>query len=116
MLTVVRCLYRPGGADARLSIRDVHLEYMIANRNSLEQGGALMDEDGTVKGMFLILRGNRAEVDGLMANEPYTRAGLFEATTIECFDRFVPHADPRFLEKLLMAAREWILRNARSRV
>jgi uncharacterized protein YciI len=109
MLTIVRCLYRPGGAEARLHIRDVHLEYMIANRDALEQGGALVAEDGTVEGMFLILRhSSRAEVDAFLANEPYTRAGLFAAVTIDRFDRFVPHADPHFLDKLLVAAREWI--------
>jgi uncharacterized protein YciI len=115
MLTIVRCLYRPGGAEARLHIRDVHVEYMIANRYSLEQGGALVAEDGTVEGMFLILRHeSRAEVDAFLANEPYTRAGLFATVTIDRFDCFVPHADPQFLETLLVAAREWIAATSRA--
>jgi len=50
-----------------------------------------------------------------LAGEPYTHAGLFETVTIELFDRFVPHADPDFLEKLLTAARDWIARNLRHR-
>jgi uncharacterized protein len=110
MLTVVRCLHRPGGAEERLYIRDVHVEYMISNRQWLEQGGALMSVDGsTVEGMFLILRhDNRDDVEAFLSNEPYNRAGLFEKTTIERFDRFVPHSDPQFLEKLLVAARGWI--------
>jgi|SRR6516164_4292665 uncharacterized protein YciI len=113
MLTIVRCLYRPGGAEARLHIRDVHVEYMIANRGFLEQGGALVSKDGSiVEGMFLILRhDNRAGVEAFLADEPYSRAGLFASTTIESFDRFVPHADPHFLDKLLVAAREWIAAN-----
>jgi uncharacterized protein YciI len=116
MLTVVRCHYRPGGAEERLHIRDVHIEYMIANRRWLEQGGALLSADGvTVEGMFLILRhDSREEAETFLANEPYTRAGLFANTTIERFDRFVPHSDPGFLEKLLVAAREWIAQNRRS--
>jgi uncharacterized protein YciI len=115
MLTVVRCLYRPGGAEERLHIRDVHVEYMIANRRFLEQGGALVSPDGAVEGMFLMLRhDSRAAVEAFLAGEPYTRAGLFASTTIECFDRFVPHADPHFLEKLLVAAREWIEVNRRN--
>jgi uncharacterized protein YciI len=110
MLTVVRCLYRPGGAEERLYIRDVHVEYMIANRQWLEQGGALMSADGaTVEGMFLILRyESRERVEAFLANEPYTRAGLFAHTAIERFERFVPHSDPQYLEKLLVAARDWI--------
>jgi uncharacterized protein YciI len=115
MLTVVRCRYRPGGAEDRLPIRDIHIEYMMANRVWLEQGGVLMSSDGTVvEGMFLILRHqSRKEVEGFLANEPYTRAGLFDSVTIETFDRFVPHSDPNFLEQLLVGAREWIARNRR---
>src|SRR6266702_899223 len=90
VLTVVS---RPGGAGDRLPIRDVHIEYMIANRVWLEQGGALMSFDGIViEGMFLILRYEK-DVEGFLANEPYTRAGLFESVTIESLDRFVPHPD-----------------------
>jgi uncharacterized protein YciI len=112
MVTVVRCLYRPGGAEERLHIRDVHVEYMIANRHFLEQGGALVSPDGAVEGMFLMLRHDSlADVEAFLTDEPYTRAGLFATTTIECFDRFVPHADPHFLEKLLVAARQWIAAN-----
>jgi uncharacterized protein len=116
VLTVVRCLYRPGGAEDRLPIRDIHIEYMITNRVWLEQGGALMSSDGTVvEGMFLMLRHeNRKNVEGFLANEPYTRAGLFETVTIESFDRFVPHPDPNFLQQLLVGAREWIARNRRN--
>jgi hypothetical protein len=63
--------------------------------------------------MFLILRhDSREAVEAFLAAEPYTRAGLFATTTIESFDRFVPHADEHFLEKLLVAAREWIAQQA----
>ncbi|MCP1848872.1 MULTISPECIES: YciI family protein [Bradyrhizobium] len=116
MLTVVRCLYRPGGADERLAIRDIHVAYMIENRRWLDQGGALMSADGSVvEGMFLVLRHETREAaDAFLANEPYTRAGLFESVTIEPFERFVPHPDPQFLEHLLVSAREWIARNLRT--
>jgi uncharacterized protein len=115
MLTVVRCQYRPGGAEDRLQIRDIHIEYMIANRQWLEQGGALMSSDGAVvEGMFLILRHeSRKDVETFLGNEPYSRAGLFDSVTIEAFDRFVPHSDPNFLEQLLVGAREWIVRKRR---
>ena len=57
MAVVVRCLYRPGGAEARLHIRDVHVEYMIRNRHLLNTGRALVADDGqTVVGMFLVLQ------------------------------------------------------------
>src|SRR5258708_39920237 len=91
MLTIVRCLYRPGGAEDRLPIRDVHIEYMIANRQWLEPGGALMSTDGaTVEGMFLVLRpDSRQQVEAFLAGEPYTPPGLFETASLVRFDRFV---------------------------
>jgi uncharacterized protein YciI len=111
MPVVVRCLYRPGGAEARLHIRDVHIQYMIGHRRLINTGGALMADDGqTPIGMFLILESeSRASVEAFMSEEPYTRAGLFESRTIELLDRFVPHEDPEFSEKLLLAAGQWIV-------
>jgi uncharacterized protein YciI len=107
MPLIVRCLYRPGGAEERLAIRDIHLEYMIHHRDRLEQGGALLARDGaTVIGMFVTLKGcDPTDAEAFLAAEPYTRAGLFATTTIETLDRFVPHDDPRFLETLLAQAR-----------
>lgn len=111
MPAVVRCLYRPGGAEARLHIRDVHIQYMIAHRRVINTGGALVAGDSrTPIGMFLILEyGDVASAEAFMSEEPYTQAGLFESRTIEILDRFVPHGDPEFLEKLLVAARQWIV-------
>ena len=113
MPVVIRCLYRPGGAEARLHIRDVHVEYMISNRHLLDTGGALVADDGqTVTGMFLILKcENKASAEAFLSDEPYTLAGLFESRTIEILDRFVPHRDPQFLEKLLVTARRWIVKS-----
>ena len=110
MPIVVRCLYRPGGAEARFHVRDVHVEYMIRHRHLLNTGGALMAGDGlTVTGMFLILEcEDRGSAEAFLADEPYTRAGLFESQTIEMLDRFVPHPDSEFLQKLLIAARQWL--------
>jgi uncharacterized protein len=113
MPVVIRCLYRRGGAEARLHIRDIHIEYMIRNRHLLNTGGALMVEDGqTVTGMFLILEcEDKASAEAFLSDEPYTRAGLFSAQTIEIFDRLVPHRDPDFLEGLRIIARQWIAKN-----
>jgi hypothetical protein len=105
---IVRCLYHPGGADERLKIRDGHITYMIARRGVIETGGAIVSDDGaSALGMFLILNGGSlADVEGFLALEPYTRARLFESQTIERLDRFIPHDDPEFLHKMLVASRE----------
>lgn len=70
-----------------------------------------MASDGlTTIGMFLILEcEDRGSAEAFLADEPYTRAGLFESQTIEMLDRFVPHQDSEFLQKLLVAARRWVV-------
>ena len=115
MSVVVRCLYRQGGAKARLHIRDTHVEYMIRHRQLLNTGGALMADDSqTETGMFLVLEcEDVASAEAFLSEEPYTRAGLFESRTVEKLDRFVPHQDPEFLERLLIMARQWIAKNGR---
>jgi uncharacterized protein YciI len=105
---IVRCHYRPGGADERLHIRDVHISYMIAHRGVIETGGAIVSDDGrSALGMFLILNvESAADVEACLALEPYTRARLFQSRTIERLDRFIPHDDPEFLHKMLVASRD----------
>lgn len=106
---VVRCLYRPGGAEARLWIRDRHVRHVIERRAAVSVGGALTAADGTVTGMFLILEVETPEeVRDFLAAEPYGCAELFAAITCERLDRFVPHADPGFLERLEDQAGAWI--------
>ncbi len=106
MYFVVRCFYRPGGAEERMSIRRTHVEHMIAHRHLIEQGGALVEAEGeSVVGMFLLLSVDSvADVHRFLDDEPYTKAGLFAQRTIEVLNRFVPHPDPDFLVKLRDAA------------
>ena len=107
---IARCFYRPGGAEERMHIRDVHVEYMIAHGGLVSTGGALMSEDGTcVIGMFVLLECETlTEAEVFLADEPYSRAGLFASRTIDRLARFIPHDDPHFLERLLASSRQWI--------
>jgi uncharacterized protein len=110
MPIVVQCFYRPGGADERLRIRDVHLEYIIKHQRMISTGGALMSADRkTTIGMFLVLEYDNVEfAEAFLTEEPYSQAGLFKTRTIEVLDRFIPHPDPEFLPKLLSLARHLI--------
>jgi len=102
MYFVVRCFYRPGGAEERLSIRRMHIDYMIAHRHLIEQGGALVEADGeNVVGMFLLLNlDSVTDAHRFLDDEPYASAGLFEHRSIEILNRFIPHEDPDFLVNL----------------
>ncbi len=100
MSWLVSATYRPGGAQARLAIRDRHLEYLLARAAQLRFGGALLDDGDppTVTGMFVAIEaGSRDDVQRFVDDEPYRRAGLFDTVTIVRLQQFVPHADPDFL-------------------
>ena len=105
MSVLVRCHYRPGGAQERLRIRDAHLRFMIARRSDIQAGGALLGRDGEVSGMFLLLTCESvAEAETFLEEEPYTRTGLFGSWTFEAVNRFIPSDDPRLLETMLAEA------------
>lgn len=100
MAWLVTAHYGPGGAQARLAIRDRHLAYLISLGPCLLYGGALLDgsEPSRVTGMFIALDcADRAELDAVLRAEPYHAAGLFESVAIARLQQFVPHADPDFL-------------------
>jgi uncharacterized protein YciI len=112
MPTAIHCRYRPGGADERLSIRDVHLEYMMAHSEFIHSGGALL-QDCQVIGMYLLLgTEDGAWIDDFLANEPYSKAGLFASVERLTVEQFIPERHEGFLSALLTESR----RVARARV
>lgn len=105
MPVVIDCLYRAGGAEARLKIREEHLEYIIAQREQLLFGGPSVI-DGRVVGMLLVLASdNPTDARRFMEHEPYARAGLFSQTRYTPFQTFVPEPREDFLTELLASAR-----------
>lgn len=114
MPVAVHLLYRPRGAEERLLIRDVHLEYMIAHRKFIRAGGAIVDDDHVV-GMYLLLETeDKGEVVGFLEAEPYHRAGLFGSVQILSFTQFIPEPEDGFLHRLLEESRGFIqLQNER---
>lgn len=105
MPTALDLRYRPGGAEDRFAIRDVHLEYMMSVQKRILAGGACM-EGCTVVGMYVLLATEDAlQIDEFLASEPYTQAGLFNEIRRTVFTAFIPEPSPNFLQGLLLDAR-----------
>ena len=105
MPVAIECIYRPGGAEERFTIRDVHLEYVIANRHKILAGGPLHIGE-TTAGMYLLLTtGDLEEAQAFSAIEPYTKAGLFVEVRFTVVEGFIPEPREGFLQDLLVAAR-----------
>ncbi len=75
---------KPGHADVRAQARPAHLEYLTANQDMLLAAGALIDDDGSGGhgGILIIDTDDRAQAERFIAEDPFTKAGLFEQVTV----------------------------------
>ena len=84
MLFVVIARDKHGHASVRAGNRPDHLGFLKANAGRIRLGGPLLTEDGEgMTGSFLVIEGTSADdVEALLAQDPYGRAGLFESVEI----------------------------------
>jgi uncharacterized protein YciI len=77
---------RPNAAAARDELVEDHRRYLDEYRERFIARGPLLSDDGNewVGSAMLVELGSRAAVDAMLANEPYTEAGLY--TSIEIHD------------------------------
>ncbi len=75
---------KPDSLDLRTSVRGVHLEYLVANKDKLLAAGAMIEDDGTGGhgGVLIVDTDDRAEAEAFIENDPFTKAGLFESVTV----------------------------------
>ena len=75
---------RPDSVALRNEVRPEHLAYMSARLNKLLGAFAQVDDANTAVhgGVIVYDSEDRAEVEDFVANDPFTKAGLFESVTI----------------------------------
>mgnify|MGYP006268647045 CR=1 FL=1 len=75
---------KPGSAQRRAATRPAHLEYLTTNQHLLLAAGALINDDGTGGngGILLIDTDDRAVAERFIAEDPFTKAGLFEKIAV----------------------------------
>jgi uncharacterized protein YciI len=75
---------KAGSAQVRADTRAAHLEYLTRHKDKLLAAGAMTDDDGTGGngGILLVDTDDRAEAERFIADDPFTRAGLFEKVTV----------------------------------
>jgi uncharacterized protein len=83
---VLHCLDKPGALDLRMATREAHLAYVRPQADVLKLGGPLLDENGDMAGSLMILDvADRAAAEAFSANDPYTKAGLWQKVEINPF-------------------------------
>ena len=75
---------KAGSGKIRADNRVAHIEYLTANKHKLLAAGALIDDDGTggSGGILIVDTDERKEAERFVAEDPFTKAGLFEKVTI----------------------------------
>jgi uncharacterized protein YciI len=85
MLFVATCTDKPGSNQLRLDNRPAHLAYLSGLGTKVKAGGALLSADRkSVLGSLLIFEGDdEAEIEAMLALDPYALAGLFAKVEIK---------------------------------
>ena len=75
---------KAGTAELRAATRPAHVEYLTKNQSLLLAAGALIDDDGRGGhgGILLVDTDDRAVAERFIAEDPFTKAGLFEKVTV----------------------------------
>ncbi len=75
---------KPGSLELRTRVRPVLVEYLKANAHRLLAAGALIEDDGTggMGGVILLDTDVRAEAELFIAEDPFTKAGLFASVSV----------------------------------
>jgi uncharacterized protein YciI len=96
---IIQFLDKPDSGHVRAERRPQHLEYLDANKDKLLAAGSLLDDDGSGGhgGIIIVDTDDRGEAERFIANDPYSRAGLFETVTVTRwrkafynFERLIP--------------------------
>lgn len=92
MLFHILCHDKPDSSAIRAANREAHLAYLESRKDILFVAGPLLSDDGsTMAGSALIVDlPDRAAVDAFCADDPYARAGLFDAVTVHAWRRVYP--------------------------
>ena len=75
---------KAGAAKIRADNRAAHIDYLTTNKHLLLAAGALIEDDGTGGngGILIVDTDDRNEAERFIANDPFSKAGLFEKVTI----------------------------------
>lgn len=92
MLYAFFMLDRPGALATRQEIRPRHKAYLASRAEQIAFAGPLLADDGkTMVGSLLVVDfPSREDAQRWIADEPFTRAGVYASTSIHAFENLWP--------------------------
>ena len=86
---------KPEGAALRVKTAQAHRAFVLENADRMLLGGPLTSADGgeNIGSLIVIASASEADAKALLAQEPYTKAGLFERVIIHRFHPVIQNPD-----------------------
>jgi uncharacterized protein YciI len=82
-LYALMCFDKPDSLALRMANREAHLAYARAHMSRIKVAGPYLDEAGDMCGSMFVMEADSADaLRAFNAEDPYTRAGLFERVEI----------------------------------
>jgi uncharacterized protein YciI len=72
---------RADALDERIAHRQEHIDYWTGKPGVVKVAGAMLDGDRPCGSSFLLEADDEAEARGLVAQDPFTKHGIFAGTT-----------------------------------
>lgn len=77
---------RPDSLALRKQVRPDHLAYLESIKRNILFGGPMIGPEGNPSGSMIVFEAaDRATVDALIENDPYSKAGLFDRVEVTGF-------------------------------
>jgi hypothetical protein len=92
MIYIFQLIDKPGGLPLRLEVRPQHKAYLAAMAERIAFAGPLTTDDGqTMIGSLLAIDfESREAAQAWLADEPFTRAGLYASVSVNAFVNLWP--------------------------
>ena len=85
-LFVLTCIDKPASLALRMATREAHLAWIGERMDQMKLGGPFLDAAGDMAGSLMIVEAtDLAAAKAFNADDPYTRAGLWERVEIRPF-------------------------------
>ena len=85
-LYMLACFDKPNSLDLRMATREAHLAWAREKHEKIRMAGPMLSEDDQMAGsLFFLEAQDEAVVRAFNADDPYTKAGLFERVEVKRF-------------------------------
>lgn len=88
---IIQCWDKPESLELRAATRPAHLDYVNSGAVQLVAVGPMLTDEGQPYGSLLIIEAqDRLAAERFAAEDPYTKAGLFERVEIIVWRKVFP--------------------------